>query len=409
MTVLHILDHSLPVMSGYSTRSRSIVLFQRALGLRPVVLTSPKHGPAPSEREELDGIPHYRTQPAPFLAGRLPYAGEIALMAQLARRIARVARVEGAQVLHAHSPLLNGLPALLVGRRLGIPVVYESRAFWEDAAVDHGTTREHSLRYRVTRALETFLFKRADRAVVIAEAMRNEIIRRGVAAERVSVVPNGVDSERFHPIQRNTDLARRLGLNGGPVLGFIGSFYHYEGLRFLLDALPALRRQMPGCQVLLVGGGQEDAALRSRAVELGGGAVFAGQVPHAQIGDYYSLIDVFVCPRRRMRLTELVTPLKPLEAMAMGCPVVASDVGGLLELIEHGVTGLVFHAESTESFVHEVARLGVDASLRSRLGAAARKHVLEERSWQRVVARYLAIYPPRSGLAVAGAQPVEGG
>ena len=145
MTVLHILDHSLPVMSGYSTRSRSIVLFQRALGLRPVVLTSPKHGPAPSEREELDGIPHYRTQPASSLTGRLPYAGEIALMAQLARRIARVARVEGAQVLHAHSPLLNGLPALLVGRRLGIPVVYESRAFWEDAAVDHGTTGEHSL------------------------------------------------------------------------------------------------------------------------------------------------------------------------------------------------------------------------------------------------------------------------
>src|SRR5712691_69792 len=190
--------------------------------------------------------------------------------------------------------------------------------------------------------------------------MRRELIARGVAAGRLSVIPNGVDSTRFRPMPRQVELARRLGLADGPVLGFIGSFYHYEGLRFLLEAMPALRKQIPGCQLMLVGAGEDEAALRARAAEIGEGVVLAGQVPHHQILDFYSLIDVFVCPRRRMRLTELVTPHKPLEAMAMGCPVVASDVGGLLELIQHEVTGLIFKAESQEALVGQVRRLGCD-------------------------------------------------
>ncbi len=117
---------------------------------------------------------------------------------------------------------------------------------------------------------------------------------------------------------RNEELAQRLGLRGGPVLGFIGSFYRYEGLRFLMEAVPDLRRRLPGARVLLVGGGEEDAQLRALGRDLGDSVIFAGQVPHREVRDYYSLIDIFVCPRRRMRLTELVTPLKPLEAMAHG-------------------------------------------------------------------------------------------
>lgn len=390
MIVLHVLDHSLPVMSGYSTRSRSIVMFQKVLGMSPVVLTSPKHGPAPAATEMLDGITHHRT--APDSREAVPYIGELRLMSRMARRIAQIARAENASVIHAHSPLLNGLPALWAGRRLGLPVVYEARAFWEDAAVDHGTTRERSARYRMTRALETLLFKHADRVVVIAEAMRRELIARGVAPGRLSVIPNGVDIERFRPMPRQTELARRLGLTDGPVLGFIGSFYHYEGLRFLLEAMPTLRKQIPGCQLMLVGAGEDEAALRARVAEIGEGVVLAGQVPHHRILDFYSLIDVFVCPRRRMRLTELVTPLKPLEAMAMGCPVVASDVGGLLELVQHEVTGLIFKAESQEALVGQVCRLGSDPGFRTSLGAAGRAHVERERTWLGVVSRYRGIY-----------------
>lgn len=392
MKVLHVLDHSRPAMSGYSTRSWNIVQFQRALGLDPVVLTSPKH-PAPGlEREVLDGITHHRTPRPGGLPAQLPYASELALMLRLTGRIVRVARTEGARILHAHSPVLNGLPALWAGRRLGIPVVYEARAFWEDAAVDHGTTREGSARYRVTRRLETALFRRADRVVVIATAMREEIARRGIPLSRVTVVPNGVDADRFSPLPRNEDLARRFALNGGCVLGFIGSFYRYEGLRFLVEAVPDLRRRLPGARVLLVGAGEEDVPLRARGAELGHAVIFAGQVPHDEVRQYYSLIDIFVCPRRRMRLTELVTPLKPLEAMAMGQAVLASDVGGLAELIEDGVTGVLFPAESRSALVEAASRLGSDREARLQMGERARQSVLQERTWRQVVGRYLPLY-----------------
>lgn len=391
MTVLHILDHSLPVISGYSTRSRNIVAFQRSLGLRPVVVTSPKHPTAGPPREDLEGIPHYRTAGG-STRGALPYAAEVGLMFRLARRIKEVARAEHARILHAHSPVLNGLPALVAARQLGIPVVYEARAFWEDAAVDHQTTREGSFRYRLSRALETFLFKRVDQVVVIADAMRKEIIQRGLQAERVTVVPNGVDTDRFSPVPRSQALARRLGLGTDLVLGFIGSFYHYEGLRLLVEAAPAIREKLPRARVLLVGGGEEEADLRARSREVGGGVIFAGQVPYHEVHDYYSVIDVFVCPRRRMRLTELVTPLKPLEAMAMGRSVLASDVGGQAELIRHEVTGLLFPAESRESLVHAAARLGNEPETRARLGGQAREDMVDNREWRTVVARYLPLY-----------------
>ena len=394
-TVLHVLDHSLPVMSGYSTRSRNIVVFQKAAGLRPVVVTSPKHGPAAVPREERDGIPHYRTSGRQ--TGRIPIARELALMWRMARRIRDVARVEEPRIIHAHSPVLNGLPALWVGRRLRIPVVYEARAFWEDAAVDHGTTREGSLRYRVSRALESFVFRRADAVVTIAQAMRRELIQRGVAADRIRVAPNGVDTEWFRPMERSRAMAARLGLNGGPVIGFVGSFYHYEGLRFLLEAVPALRECVPGVRLLLVGGGEEDGALRSAAVPLGDTVIFTGQVPFAEVREFYSITDVFVCPRRRMRLTELVTPLKPLEAMSMARPVVASNVGGLAELIEHDVTGILVPAESREDLVGALARLAGDAATRARLGASAREAMIRERSWPRLIQRYVDLYAGLGG------------
>lgn len=392
MKVLHVLDHSRPVMSGYSTRSGSIVGFQRALGLEPVVLTSPKH-PAPGpERAVIDGITHYRTSVATRRSAGLPYLREVVLMARLSARIAQVARMEGARLIHAHSPVLNGLPALWAGRRLGVPVVYEARAFWEDAAVDHGTTQEGSVRYRVSRALESVLFKRADAVVVIAAAMREEIARRGIDPRRVAVVPNGVDIEAFTPMARSEALARELCLDGAPVLGFIGSFYRYEGLRFLLEAVPELRERLPGARILLVGSGEEEVQLRTLAGSAGASVVFAGQVPYQRVREYYSLIDIFVCPRRRMRLTELVTPLKPLEAMAMGRPVLGSDVGGLAELIEDGVTGVLFPAESRSDFVEAASRLARDPEGRVRMGERAREAVRLERTWRQVVGRYLQLY-----------------
>lgn len=392
MRILHILDHSVPLFSGYSFRSRSIIHAQRELGLNPIVLTSPKHGSADDSVEEIEGIRYYRT--AALDAGafsKVPFAREIKLMARLAQRIETVARSEKIDLIHSHSPLLNGLPALRVARRLKIPLVYEARAFWEDAAVDHGTFMEGSFRYRASRLLETFLFRRADRTVTICDSMRQELGRRGIALQRVCVVPNGVNAEEFKPRARSTSLAERLGLNGGPVFGFIGSFYHYEGLRFLVEAFSRVRAEIPKARLMLVGGGEEELALSALAGRTDG-ILFTGRIPHGEVNDYYSLVDVFVCPRLRMRLTELVTPLKPLESMAMGKAVLASNVGGHRELIEDGQTGLLFAAENAEDLVQKSVRLANDPVLRTTLGEAGRRFVVNDRSWGKLVLRYKRLY-----------------
>jgi glycogen synthase len=391
MKVLHVLDHSLPIGSGYASRSRFILDFQRRLGLDPVVVTSPKHPAAGDALERVDGIRHYRTR-AVLPRKAPPVLRELLLVARLAQRLRAVAIAERPAVIHAHSPSLNGLAALWVARRLRIPSVYEARALWEDAAVDHGTTREGALRYRASRAIESWLLRRVDRVVTICEGMRRELMLRGIEGSHITVVPNGVDVEQFKPMPRNDDLARQLGLDGAPVFGFVGSFYRYEGLSLLVESMAALRDTLPRVKLLLVGNGEEEAELRERARTLGGAVVMPGRVPLERVRDYYSVIDVFVCPRRRMRLTELVTPLKPLEAMAMGQPVLASDVGGLRELIQHQVTGLLFAAGDRGSLLEQAERVGRDRDFRQALGDRARRHVTETRHWDGIVARYLPVY-----------------
>lgn len=387
--VLHVLDHSLPIASGYSYRSRSIVLFQKQLGFNPSVLTSPKHGSARHDRESIDGVSHYRTGPA---GGRLPFVREVRLMSTLSSRIAAVARETKAEIIHAHSPLLNGLPALWAARRLRRPFVYEVRTFWEDAAVNHGSFAEGSARYRISRRLETMVLRRADAVVAICQGIRGEVVGRGVPADRIVLVPNGVDPEWLVSRPRAADVGRRWGLGTGPVFAYIGSFSHYEGLPFLVDAAADILRQLPDARLLLVGGGRDETVLREAARRAGPGVILTGRIPQEEVRDLYTLVDVLILPRRRVRLTELVTPLKPLEAMAVGTPILASDIGGHRELLVDGETGLLFKTDSRDSLIEQAVRLAGDAALRAHLSGRARKFVEAERTWDRVVAGYGAAY-----------------
>lgn len=395
MRILHVLDHSIPLHSGYSFRTLAILKGQRALGWDTFQLTGPKQGPAAALEETVDGWHLYRTPPGRRLPG-IPGLGELALMAALASRLEQVATRIRPHILHAHSPVLNAIPALRVGRRLGIPVVYEMRASWEDAAVDHGTARAGGVRYRLSRSLETWVLRRANAITTICEGLRGDILARGrIAPAKVTVVPNAVDVEAFSVSGRpDAVLQHRLGLVGALVLGFIGSFYAYEGLALLLRALPRLLAQEASIRVLLVGGGRQEAELKQLAADLGVGAqvVFAGRVPHAEVHRYYDLIDVLVYPRLSMRLTELVTPLKPLEAMAQGRLLVASDVGGHRELIRHGETGSLFKAGDAEALTAAVLDLVRHPQRWAVLRSTARRFVENDRSWRASVARYRDVY-----------------
>lgn len=400
MRILHILDHSLPLHSGYTFRTVAILKQQRALGWETVHLTSAKHAaadPARAAEQQVDGWHFYRTAPQGRWYNALPLLRHWSVVRGLTRRLRQVAAKVRPSILHAHSPALNALAALRVGRALGIPVVYEVRAFWEDAAADHGTSRPGGLRYRLSRALENYALRRADAITTICDGLRDDLVARGIPAARITVIPNAVEACHLRtPARPSGMLAHSLGLTGSLVLGFIGSFYAYEGLALLIETLPRMVQALPSLQLLLVGGGPQEAELRAQVARLGleRRVRFAGRVAHVRIDEYYQMVDVLVYPRLPMRLTELVTPLKPLEAMAQGRLVVASDVGGHRELIEDGKTGILFPAGDGAALAERIIHLARHADSWNVLRQNARRFVEQERTWASSVARYAAVYGP---------------
>lgn len=407
MRILHVLDHSLPLHSGYTFRTAAILREQRALGWDTEQLTTPRQGSALATSEQAGGWTFQRTPYAPGALARVPGVGPyLDEMRASAARIDELVHTRPPDIIHAHSPVLNALPALRVGRRHRIPVVYEMRASWEDAAVDHGSTREGSLRYRLSRALESHALRRADAVTTICEGLKADIVSRGIASDRVTVIPNAVDPQAFaFGACPDEALREKLGLSGATVIGFAGSFYAYEGLDLLLQAAARLLAHHANLRVLLVGGGPQEGALREQArqLDLSDRVVFTGRVPHDQVQRYYELIDVLAYPRHSMRLTELVTPLKPLEAMAQGRMFVASDVGGHRELISDGDNGSLFRAGDAGALAQAIEQVLAGRPQWEAMRQRARHYVETERNWRRSVARYKAVYERLVADSASGA------
>ena len=397
--ILHVLDHSLPLHSGYTFRTRAIMKAQEADGHEVRAITGLRQGAVavPGDAPEAHaGLTFYRT---PGIAhGRAGWREWREIVA-LAAAIGKVCDDWKPDVLHAHSPALCGLAAARVAKARGIPLVYEIRAFWEDAASGNGTGTDGTLKYWLTRRLENHVIAQAGAVVTICKGLRDDLVARGVAPERLSIVPNGVDFALFgEPLLRDLPLARELGFDasheGGPVIGFIGSFYPYEGVDDLIAAMPAIVVAHPAAKLLLVGGGPCEAALRAQAEDSSAAHAirFVGRVPHEQVDRYYSLIDVVAYPRKAMRLTELVTPLKPLEAMAQGKIVAASDVGGHRELIADGITGTLFGPDDPVDLARALAILMWRRSEWAHQRIASRRAVERDHDWARNVQRYQDVY-----------------
>ncbi|KQS49192.1 MULTISPECIES: TIGR04063 family PEP-CTERM/XrtA system glycosyltransferase [unclassified Sphingomonas] len=395
MRILHILDHGLPLQSGYTFRTRAILKAQEGLGWTVAAVTGPRHGDASASVESVDGLTFHRT-PAALTSGPI---GEVAGIAAFARRIEAAVDAFKPDILHAHSPVIDALAALIVARKRKLPLVYEIRAFWEDAAVGNGTGTATSLRYRATRALETWAVRRADAVAVICEGLRGDLVVRGIAADKIIVSPNGVDLDLFGTAPPRDDaLGAELGLDGADVIGFIGSFYDYEGLDDLIAAMPMLVARRPNARLLMVGGGPMEAALRAQAgaSPVADAIRFIGRVPHDAVERYYGLVDILAYPRKRMRLTELVTPLKPLEAMAQGRLVAASDVGGHRELIraegKASDTGTLFAPDDPAAIAAALGAMFDDRTGWDARRAQGRAFVQAERNWSSNILRYAPVY-----------------
>lgn len=393
--VLHILDASLPNTSGYASRSDAIIRNLRLLNVDTCQMTCQGYTNFTSLKEDVDGITYYRTQESKGLFKKLPLFGYIDHVFHLANRIEEVILEEKPDVMHAHSPMLNGLAGLLVRKRTGIPLVYEVRAFWEDAAVDTGKTKEGSLRYKLIKNLEQFVFKRANKVACICEGLKNAIIRRGVSQDKLIVSPNAVDFRKFKHIEEMDDeLIQELKLDNKKVLGFLGSFFKYEGLEFAIKAMPEILKSIPNAHLLLVGGGNQDENLRdlTKKLNLEQHITFTGRVPYNEITRYYSIVDLLVFPREDIRLTQLVTPLKPLESMALGKPIIASDVGGHREMIENDVTGMLFKSEDIMSLAHAAVTLLDSPEKMKNCIENGHNYVENIRNWKNTATCYLPVY-----------------
>jgi glycosyltransferase involved in cell wall biosynthesis len=401
--VLHIVTDALPSTSaGYTVRTQEIAIAQRAAGLDPHVVTRigfPVTAGSIDGRHlvTVDGVPYHRLLPW-IMPGR---ADTIA--ARHLKAAAKLTRELTPAVLHAASNYSNGLIALALrdGEPAHLPVVYEVRGFWEDTWLSRHATSATDLkesdRYKRSRALETYCMNAADLVVTLGEAMREEIIERGVDEDKIEIVPNGVSNAFLQPLPDATRLKHDLGIKDGEhVVGLVSSLVAHEGIGTLLEAVKILNDSGGDggtrTRALIVGDGPERAALQRQAATLGLDAIFTGRVPMARVRDYHAVLDVFVVPRTPDRVCQLVTPLKPVEAMASGLAVVVSAVRALGEIVHDKATGMLVPPQDPQALAQTLRQLLESPELRRKLGDAAREWVARDRTWEHNAARYREAY-----------------
>lgn len=381
--------------SGYAVRSHSIAAHLMAHGVDMRIYTRPGFPPPakdlrPRMQDEVEGVVYRRLpQSVPEFGDGGPFYREMART-----QYAMAIRESGASIVHAASDMENGWPAVLAGKDCGARAIYEYRGMWHYTKSSHvpwfPTTEEFAERH----ALELEVGAKADAILCISEALRDDLIHWGLDANKITVVPNAVDVERFSPLPPDEHLRGELGLEGRKVMGFVGSITAYEGIEYLMDAVISLNAAGEKVSLLIVGDGPHAEQLQQFHVARGSHAcvVFTGRVPFEDIRRYYSIIDIIALPRINARVCQCVPPLKPLEAMAMGKALIVSDVAALCEMVCHDQTGLICRANSVGSLAEQVGRLINDASLYRRLTENALDWVRQERDWTHISKRILQVY-----------------
>jgi PEP-CTERM/exosortase A-associated glycosyltransferase len=391
--ILHVLNKSLPEINGYTIRSKEIVQHQRNLGLEPMVVTKLGWPARPKvnhlEAETIDGVDHYRLY-TPKNKIRLNVVPLSDYFNEYANEFIKLLNKVKPKIVHAASNFQNALPALVVAKKVGIPTVYEVRGLWQDSTASKIPEFDESERYYMQQKYELYCCEIADRVVAIGDSLANHLVKLGIDRDKIDIVPNGVDAKVFYPQEANQSLVQKYDLEQKTVYGFIGSITKYEGLSDLLHAFALLQKDQPNIHFLLVGDGPALPRLRElvKTLDLSDIVSFVGRVPHTEVKDYYSVIDIFPFPRINAKVCRLVTPLKPFEVMAMGKLALVSNIPALNEMVKEKETGLVFEAENIDSLKACLAK----APDFKELGLTSREWVEKNRDWSILSKRYVEIY-----------------
>lgn len=398
--VHYLLHNRLPYNSGgYATRSHglltSIKQWWNISGVSRLGYPQDRKGLEDTiytKFHDIDNVRYHCLQANDNAFGQIPVKDYID---EYSNELYNLSLIEKPSIIHAASNYMNGLAANNVARRLGIKSVYEVRGLWEITRISRDPEWKDTEYYNMMAQLEAQAAKDADAVFTLTDALKKELIIRGVAAEKIHLLPNGVDSSRFIPKQRNSELALQLGIKDKVVIGFLGSVVQYEGVEYIIQAASILKnRGVKDFAVLIVGDGAVLPNMKSITSELGmeDYITFTGRVPHDEIEDYYSVVDICPLPRKGLPVCEMVSPLKPFEAMAMGKVVVSSDVAALAEIINDEVTGLLHKKDDPEDLANKINQLITDHELRNRLGLAAREWVVAERDWKVIAKRVDNVY-----------------
>lgn len=389
--IFYLLHTALPYHSvGYATRTHGLLKGIRSNGWDAQGVTRlgyPYDMPqmdsiGPIEPSVvIDGVPYHRLSTDGCLEKKSPIQHYVARYSKVLMKLAAESKPF---VLHAASNHWNGLAGVTAARRLGLPSIYEVRGLWEITRGSRNPDWMGGPMYNYMARLEADAAINADRVITITNALRDELIRRGVNKDKITVVPNGVDTSRFRPKPKNYELAERLGICGKTVIGYVGSILNYEGIDLLLDSARKLKNERDDVAFLFVGDGAELTQYRKR-VESEGLAdfvTFTGRIPHHEVEEYYSIIDICPFPRLPLPVTEIVSPLKPFEAMAMEKAVVVSNVAALEEIVTDGSTGLVFTKGDAGSLTDKLRLLADHPGFRKKLAESGRRWVERTRDWK---------------------------
>jgi glycosyltransferase involved in cell wall biosynthesis len=403
MKVLFVMENSVPIENaGCPIRNRYVMEHLKAQGFEIAGLTSPFMQVLPGQiiegSEIIHGIRYYRSQYLNTVDGvsnlLLRWVKRYFMFKHYTRLLERICKEEKPDVIHAITSYLNGNAACKVGQKLGIPVVYEIRSIAGSTAAVVDRKSHESFKYQTVWKLDKKAMLTADRVAPLSNVLKNELIRRGIPSDKMDVVHNVVDTEMFVPQASSSEIVKKYNLQNKLVIGFIGSLRNIEGLEILVRAAPKITNKYPYVSFMIVGEGAELENLKvlARKEKVIEHFVFTGLVPHSQVVNYYSVIDIFALPRVNALVNNTVSPLKPLEIMAMGKVVVASDVGGLAEPIQEGKTGILFKAQDVSDLADKIIQLIGDEGKRDEIGKEARNWVIQNRNVDMLTEQYIPIY-----------------
>ncbi len=397
--VLYVTSSSLPHhVSGYTTRTHSILTAMKQKGWQVRCITRPGYPMDRSDAQSTDFSFLETVDGIEYLALNGPHRRKTPLdeyLLEAASIIERQARSDRPCFIHAASNYESALPALIAARRLGLPFIYEVRGLWEYTTASNRAGWEKTERFYLDRTLESYVATNADRVLTLTRALSGELMARGVSSSKLFLLPNAVDPTAFSRRPYDRDLARELGIGEDCfVVGYIGSIVRYEGLDDLVVAFQKLRQSGIKSKLLIVGAGSELPALEALIQKecLTGDVILTGRVSPQEVVRYFSLLEAMALPRKPYSVCQLVSPLKPLEAMAAQVPLVVSDVSALAEMVRHDQTALICQAGNADSLSAALRRLALDKALRVRLSSTAYAHVVAERTWQQVTANLTESY-----------------